>query len=227
MKSFYNTNRYLLAACAFVALALFSTPAGALAQGISKSGIGPKAVKPFNLDRPEARPELEPGKINTDNPLGALGNLKIPTGALLNVSNGRVQLYSVSRLSEADMRNPFEIRVQVAVEMLETVFEIGGIIEGATPAENTAILLITPPETREPVVEDAQQTDPKASAADQKKKQKQQQKKVSLVCSIGDHVQGFNVCAIDREGIMVEQNGKYVQVPRGAPVTISVPLTVR
>ena len=222
MKSFYKINRLFPAACALAALALFANPAGAFAQGISKSGVGPRAVKPFNLDRPEARPELEPGKINTSNPLA---NIKIPAGALLNVRNGRVQLYSVSRLSEADMRNPFEIRVQVAVEMLETVFEIGGIIEGTTPAENTAILLLTPPETREPTTEDAQQANQSAPAADQKRNQ--QQKKVSLVCSIGDHVQGFQIHSIDRDGILVEQNGRYVQVPRGSPVTISVPLTVR
>lgn len=222
MKSFYKINRLFPAACALAVLVLFVNPTSAFAQGISKSGVGPRAVKPFNLDRPEARPELEPGKINTSNPLA---NIKIPAGALLNVRNGRVQLYSVSRLSEADMRNPFEIRVQVAVEMLETVFEIGGIIEGATPAENTAILLLTPPETREPVAEESQQANQKTSAADQKRNQ--QQKKVSLVCSIGDHVQGFQIRSIDRDGIMVEQNGRYVQVPRGSPVTISVPLTVR
>lgn len=209
--SLYKTIRLLAAAV----LAIHAADARA---GVSQAGIGPKAVESFGLEKPEARPELQSGKINTANPLAGLS---IPAGSLLDARSGRVQLFSVSRLSDEDIRNPFEIRVQVAVEMRETLFEIGGIVEGKSAAENTVILLLAPPTTSEPATGETQAGAPAQAA------KKDGQKKTSVVCSVGDVVQGFRIHAIDRNGILVEQTGKYVHIPRDGPVTICVPLTVR
>ncbi len=215
-SSLYKAIRLLAAAC-------FAMHASDARAGVEQAGIGPKAVQAFGLEKPEARPELQPGKMNLANPFAGLN---IPAGSLLDVKGGRVQLFSVSRLSDEDMRNPFEIRVQVAVEMRETLFEIGGIVEGKSAGENTVILLLAPPRTNEPVTEEARQAEAHAGASAQPPKKNEQQK-ASVVCSVGDVVQGFRIHAIDRNGIIVEQTGKYVQIPRGEPVTICVPLTVR
>lgn len=222
MKPFDIIKRIPSATFVIATIALYIIAARPCGAGVEQAGVGPKAVQSFGLDRPEARPELEPAKINMKNPLSGI---TIPVDSLLSVKGGRVQLYSVSRLSESDMRNPFEIRVQVAVEMLETVFEIGGIIEGKTPAENTAILLLEPPQTRDPVIEDEKDAAQNPGKGEPQKKE--QGKKISRVFSIGDMVQGFRIHDINRDGIIVEQNGKYVPVPRNSPVTVCVPLTLK
>jgi hypothetical protein len=133
-----------------------------------------------------------------------------------------VQLFSIARLTEQDMSNPFEIRVQVAVDVQETVIEIGGIIEGIGGQRNTAIIIMHPPAIRAAGTPENAPAKPGPAAAGAKGGK---EKPVSRVCSVGDVVEGFRVHMILRDSIVLEQAEKFLEVPRGHPVTVSVPLS--
>lgn len=182
--------------------------------GVEQAGIGPKAVETFGLERPNTdTKDTETAKLSFQNLKNPLAGVALPADLLKAGGDGRVNLFSVSRLTEQDLQNPFEVRVQVAVDVLETVLEIGGIIEGDTPQRNTVIILTRPPKVR--------------SAADSQKAGKDDKEKPIVgVYAVGDVVEGFRIRAIGRDSIIVEQSEKYVEVARGRPVTVCVPLSV-
>lgn len=170
--------------------------------------MGPRAIDSFGLEHPQQTSDSETAKISLKNPFGKIA---IPADLLRSANDGRVLLYSVARLSDEDLRNPFEVRVQVAVDVLETVFEIGGIVVSDT-GKNTVILMTQPPAVQ-------------SSDAEGRKEPPKQEKPVSRVYSVGDTVEGFSVYAIGRDSIILEQSEKFVEIARGRPVTVSVPVS--
>ncbi|WP_152032658.1 hypothetical protein [Ereboglobus luteus] len=186
---------------------------GASAQGVSQAGIGPRAIDSFGLERPNTDTyDTQTAKLSFDNIKNPLANVSLPSELLKASGDGRVLLFSVARLSEEDLQNPFEVRVQVAVDVMETVVEIGGIVESVDGKKNTVILLTRPPKVR------AASSDPKGAKAEQ-------EKPVPRVYSVGDVVEGFRIHSIGRDSIIIEQSERYVEVTRGRPVTVCVPLS--
>lgn len=182
----------------------------------SSNAHGRAAVKSFNLETPDQPPETKMQTIG--DVMGKVSQLSLPS-ELLRPSSGRVQLFSIARLTEQDMANPFEIRVQVAVDVQETAIEVGGIIEGINSQRSTAILIIHPPNIR------AAGTPEGAPAPSGAAKKNGNGKPVPHVCSVGDVVEGFRVYTILRDSVVLEQAEKLFEVPRGQPVTVSVPLS--
>jgi hypothetical protein len=178
----------------------------------SSNAHGRAAVKSFNLETPDQPPETRMQTVGD-----VLGNISLPK-ELLRPSGGRVQLFSIARLTEQDMVNPFEIRVQVAVDVQETVIEIGGIIEGIGGQRSTAILIMHPPNIRAAGTPESAPAKPAAAKAGDNKP-------APRVCSVGDVVEGFRVHMILRDSVVLEQAEKFLEVPRGHPVTVSVPLS--
>jgi hypothetical protein len=196
-------------------LAVFGLCAGMIlhAAGVGQAGIGPRAVESFDLERPNTNTkDTETAKLSISGIKNPLANVTLPQELLKVGRDGRVQLFSVSRLTEQDLQNPFEVRVQVAVDVLETVIEIGGIVENEDAQKNSVILLTRPPKVR-------------AAADSQKNTQGEKEKPVPNVYSIGDAVEGFRIHSIGRDSIIVEQSDKFVEVVRGRPVTVCVPLS--
>jgi hypothetical protein len=186
----------------------------------SSNAHGRAAVRSFNLDTPDQPPETKMQTVG--DVMGMVGNMSLPKD-LLRASSGRVQLFSIARLTEQDMVNPFEIRVQVAVDVLETMIEIGGIIEGIGGQRSTVILIMHPPTTR--TAGTPENTSSPRPAAGKGAGNDAAQKPVSRVCSVGDVVEGFRVHMILRDSVVLEQATKFLEVPRGHPVTVSVPLS--
>ncbi|MDR2981944.1 MAG: hypothetical protein LBV12_06815 [Puniceicoccales bacterium] len=195
-----------------------------ISQGVKSSGRGRDAIKPFNLDKNEeldtSLPDLGVQKALN----AASGKMGDALDLLKAGGDGRIQMFSISRLSEQDLNNPFEIRVQVRVDVREIEVEVGGIIEDQGGKRTTALLLVKPP-----VVVSKAQLKAREDAAnkDQSKPQAQtpQNQGRKYLCSEGDKLEGFQVYAIRRDAIILEMMGKYVEVPRGKAVTICVPLS--
>jgi hypothetical protein len=191
---------------------------GIVRSPVSRSNAhGRAAVKSFNLETPEQPPETKMQTVED-----VMGKISMPK-ELLRASSGRVQLFSIARLTEQDMANPFEIRVQVAVDVQETMIEIGGIIEGVGGQRSTAIIIMHPPNVRAAGTPEGDSGKPGAGKPGAAKGGSE--KPVSRVCSVGDVVEGFRVHMILRDSLILEQAEKFLEVPRGHPVTVSVPLS--
>jgi hypothetical protein len=214
----FNTKRHaiqLLYMAARRGIAVSGLCAGMLlyAAGVGQAGVGPRAVESFNLERPNTdTKDTETAKLSLKNIKNPLADVSLPLELLKPGRDGRVQLFSVSRLTEQDLQNPFEVRVQVAVDVLETVIEIGGIVENEDVKKSSVILLTRPPKVR-------------PAAGGQKNNQGEKEKPVPGVYSPGDDIEGFRIHAIGRDSIIVEQSGRFVEVVRGRPVTVCVPLS--
>lgn len=184
------------------------------------AGLGRKPIESFGLEKNPPSGDHSTAKLT----MPKVDVSGLSADLLKSRPNGRVQLFSVSQLSDQDMMNPFQIRVQVAVDVRETTFEIGGIIESPADGCNTVFIMCRPPETRKageagPETENGTEKNPGET------KPAEKQKLVSRVCSVGDEVEGFRIHAIMRDSIIVEQSGKFVEIVRGGPVTVCVPVS--
>jgi hypothetical protein len=207
-------------AALFCAAGLQAEPGITRGKSASSSNAhGRAAISSFNLDTPDQPPETPMQTVG--DVMGKVSRLPLPS-ELLRPSGGRVQLFSIARLTEQDMTNPFEIRVQVAVDVQETEIEIGGIVEGINGQRSTAILTIHPPNIRSA---GTSENTPAKSGARPAAAQGGNGKPIPRVCSVGDVVDGFRVYMILRDSVVLEQAEKLFEVPRGQPVTVSVPLS--
>lgn len=214
----FSSRQALCLAALLCAACLHAEPGITRGKSVSTSNAhGRAAVKSFNLETPDQPPETKMQTIG--DVMGKVSQMSLPS-ELLRPSGGRVQLFSIARLTEQDMANPFEIRVQVAVDVQETAIEIGGIIEGVNGRRSTAIITIHPSNTRS-----AGTTDGAPAQAGAPKKAGGEKQPLARVCSVGDVVEGFRVYMILRDSVVMEQAEKLFEVPRGHPVTVSVPLS--
>lgn len=195
------------------------------AAGIADAGIGPKAIESFNLEKPASTMDHSTARLD-------MPKVAMPENLLRGRQFGRVNLFSVAELSDEDLRNPFQIRVQIAVDMKETKFEIGGIVESSADNKNTVLLVYRPPTTNKATgnAEHENSTEQNAEAKGEKDpnaaaKEKEKAKPEIRVCGVGDEIDGFKIYAILRDSIIIEQSGRYVEIGRGGPVTVCVPLS--
>ncbi|EIP99934.1 hypothetical protein OpiT1DRAFT_04467 [Opitutaceae bacterium TAV1] len=221
--------RSLIACCAWATFC-----AVALAPFAGAQSFGRAPVRSFGLESPPPPPPVEDRSAETV--ARAAGALAGFADEILKPGiSGRVQLFSVSRLTAEDLANPFEIRVHVQVDVRETRIEIGGIIEGADGKVNTAIIRMEAPTLRKRT--DARPDDDKPPerdvfaiaraqrARDQAPAAAAPPPSIRRVCSVGDMIEGFRIEAIFRNSVILQHQGKYVEITRGAPVTICIPLS--
>ncbi len=200
---------------------------GNISKGVGGSGgFGRNAIKEFNVrDNNEldtSLPELGLGAAaeSAKGKLGAAMDILKPSG------DGRIQMFNVSRLSKAELENPFEIRVQVRVDVREIEVEVGGIIEGGEARPTTALLLVKQPVTvtKEQIkAREAAQKNQGAARGNPQTAQAAQGKK--YLCTVGDQVEGFRLHEIRRDRVVLEMMGNYLEITRGVPVTVCVPLS--
>jgi hypothetical protein len=224
-----------MACCAWAAFY-----AVALVPFAGAQSFGRAPVRAFGLESPPPPPPVEDRSAETvaraASALAGFADEILKPGL-----SGRVQLFSVSRLTEEDLANPFEIRIHVQVDVRETRIEIGGIIEGTDGKANTAIIRMEAPTLRKRT--DAQPDDDKPPEndvfatirANAKTGPRQAQGKapaasnqspaIRRVCSVGDMLEGFRIEAILHDSVILQHQGKYVEITRGAPVTICIPLS--
>ncbi|AHF89635.1 hypothetical protein OPIT5_04675 [Opitutaceae bacterium TAV5] len=218
----------LVAVCAGIAL---------LACDAGADTFGRAPVRSFGLEAPPAPEPVEDRSAaivrNAARSVRAFSDEVLQPGR-----GGRVELFSISRLSPEDVKNPFEIRVHVLVDTKEIRVEIGGIVEGTGGQNNTAIIRVEPPAIRdrndqqEPSGEDdlAAQTRTARGArkapAGRKAPARQEPVGTRRVCSAGDTIEGFRVEDIRRDSVVLYHQGKYIEVPRGEAVTVCIPLSV-
>lgn len=207
----------------------------AVVSAIGQTGFGRGAVKAFNLESPPPPPQVEDRSagIIQGAASGAARHARALANDVLRAEGGRIQLFSVSRLSDDDIKNPFEIRVHVIVDVRETVIEIGGIVEGRDGQGNSTIIKVMPPMVREGASADGPEAageNGKINAKEStssKGSAKKQNEGIRRVCSVGDEIEGFRVQAILRESVILEHATKIMEIPRGQPVVVCVPLSVR
>ena len=194
-----------------------------ISQGVKGSGFGRDAIKDFNV--------RDNNELDTSLPDVGLGDAaqkaKAGMGAALDMlkpgGDGRIQMFNVARLTEAELANPFEIRVQVRVDVREIELTVGGIVEGEGARPTTALLLIKPAVT---VTKEQIKAREKAQAQGRRGATAPPQNQgKKYLCSAGDQVEGFRIHEIFRDHVVLEMMGNYLEVSRGQPVTICVPLS--
>lgn len=200
---------------------------GNISSGVGGSGsFGRNAIKEFNVrDNNEldtSLPELGVGDAAraAKEKLGAAVDLLAPSG------DGRIQLFNVSRLSKAELENPFEIRVQVRVDVREIEVEVGGIVEGGDTRPTTALLLVKQPVTvTKEQIKARENAQKKAGSQGGQQTAGQAAQGKKYLCSVGDQVEGFRIQQIRRDRVVLEMMGNYMEIARGIPVTVCVPLS--
>jgi hypothetical protein len=213
----------------------FAFAADVCAQSVHESGLGRHAVSAIHKNDEHRRTEMP-----STRPLNlgaALGSVSSAADILQADSSGRLILFNIANLSDEDLRNPFEIRVQVRVDMREVRIEIGGIVE-SEKGQNSAIIYVKPVVVasgkespfelekkraeKKPASASANTAASKRAAA---QKDVSQEKGTRYLCSVGDTMEGFSVAEIQRDYIVVETLGNHMRIPRDRPVTVCIPLS--
>ena len=202
---------------------------GNISEGVGGSGgFGRNAIKDFNV-----RDNNELDTSLPDMGVGAAAQAaKARLGSAMDIlkpsGDGRIQMFNVSRLGKAELENPFEIRVQVRVDVREIEVEVGGIIEGGDNRPMTALLLVKQPMTvtKEQIkAREVAQKNQGPSRGAQQPAQAQATQGKKYLCTVGDQVEGFRLHEIRRDRVVLEMMGNYLEIVRGMPVTVCVPLS--
>jgi hypothetical protein len=135
--------------------------------------------------------------------------------------DGRLQLFNLKKLSAEDVKNPFDIRVPVQVDMRETTIEVGGTVEGENGRQNSTLLYVKPTVT----VTKEQIKARNEKGAPEPKPEASKEKGRKFLCCAGDTVEGFRVHEVRRDAIVLESLGKLIEVPQGKVVTVCIPVT--
>lgn len=216
--------------CTAALAGFFSLAPGIRAQTVHESGFGRHAVSAIHKNDDHRRTEMPSAR--SLNLTGVADELTSAAGEILQAdASGRLVLFNIASLSPEDLKNPFEIRVQVRVAMREIRIEIGGIVE-SEKGTNSAIIFVKPnvvaagkESPSEIEKKQAEKQPPPANARPGVPKDATQGKGSRYLCSVGDTMEGFRVAEIQRDYVIVESLGNHMHIPCDRPVTVCIPLS--